>query len=192
MSTTVTTIDDEEIKNHRQAIREIREKCHGFDQWGCVEALLYVVVGETIIERVSLWVFPNANERYLTSRSDENGGVDAYYILVRLEGESSFDKISLGVCRNHAGNFSPFSSTTGAPTMGNVLRIISIEKDGDPLQSPVDAIPSLSNARHIREVVRQLLRKHTTHTHAQNTHIYIRGSTFASRQLTNGFTHINI
>lgn len=159
MSTTVT-IDDKEIKNHRQAVRDIREKCHGFDQWGCVEALLYMVTGDTIVERVCLWVFPNANERYLTSTSDENGGVDAYYILGRLEGKSSFDKISQGVCRNHAGTFSPFSSTTGAslgvdPTMGNVLRIISIEKDGDPLQSPEDASPFLSNARHIREVVRE-------------------------------------
>ena len=164
MSTTVTTIDDEEIKNHRQAIREIREKCHGFDQWGCVEALLYVVDGDRIVVRVCLWVFPNANERYLTSTSDENGGVDAYYIRVRFEGKSSFDKISLGVCRNHAGTFSEFSSTTGAPldvdpTIGNVVRIISIEKDGYPLHSPVDAIPSLSNAHHIREVLRQQAEK---------------------------------
>jgi hypothetical protein len=39
--------------------------------------------------------------------------------------------------------------------MGKVLRIISIEKDGDPLQSPVDAIPSFSNARRIRGVLLQ-------------------------------------
>ena len=160
MSTTATTIDDKEIKNHRQAVREMRERCQGFDQWVCVEALLYVADGDAIVERVCLWVFPNANERYLTSTSDENGGVDAYYILLRLEGKSSFDKVSLGVCRNYAGTFSPFSSTIGAPldvdpTMGNVLRIISIENDGDPLQSPEDASPSLSNARHIREVVRE-------------------------------------
>lgn len=183
MSTTVTikiddkeiTIDDQEIKNHRQAVKEIRERCQGFDTWVCAEALLYVNDGDKVVERFCLWVFPNENERYLVSTSYENGGVDEYYILVRLEGKSSLDKISLGVCRTHAGVFSQSSLTPGAPldvdpTMGHVLRIISIEKDGYPLQRPEDANPSLLNARHIREVVRKYVGKSDTLSASQTLH----------------------
>ena len=44
--------------------------------------------------------------------------------------------------------------------MGHVLRIISLEKDGDPHQAPNDTNPSLASARHIREVVRKQHGKH--------------------------------
>jgi len=36
-----------------------------------------------------------------------------------------------------------------------VLRILSIEQDGEQLHSPEDASPFLQNARHIREVIRK-------------------------------------
>jgi hypothetical protein len=177
LSFPVVTLDEsQEIINHRKAVKEIRERCHGFDAWLCAEALLYVIDGDSIVERFGLWIFPNANERYLISTSDDNGGVDEYYILVRLEGKSSLDKLSLGVCRTHAaGIFTLPSSTPGAPldvdpTMGHVIRIISIEKDGDPLQSPEDASPTLSNARHIREVVRKQAGKSDTISASETPH----------------------
>ena len=152
--------DDQEIKFHRQAVEEIHKRCKGFDSWVCAEALLYVVDGDKIVERLGLWVVPSANERFLISTSYENGGVDEYYILVRLQGKNCLDKLSLGVCRTHSGKFSPSFQTPGAPldvdpTMGHVIRIISIERDGAPLHRPEDADPTLSNARHIRDVVRK-------------------------------------
>lgn len=167
--------DDQEIKNHRQVVKEIRERCQGFEAWVCCEALLYVQDGDKIVDRFCLWVFPNANERYLISTNHEDGGVDEYYILVRLEGKSCLDKISLGVCRSHSGVFTPSSTTSGAPldvdpVMGHVVRILSIEKDGDPPQSPEDASPSLSNARHIREVVRKQGGKSDTLSASETLH----------------------
>jgi hypothetical protein len=139
------------------------------DPWVCAEALLYLLDGHEIVERYGLWIFPSPNERFLISTS---GDVDEYYILVRLEGKNCLDKISLGVCKTlsrytsttssmaFVTAYSPSSLTPGAPldldpTQGHVLRIISIERDGEQLHSPEDASPSLQNARHIREVIRK-------------------------------------
>lgn len=150
---------DEESRNHREAVREYRKRCQGMDPWVCAEALLYLLDGHKIVERYCLWIFPSPNERFLISTS---GDVDEYYILVRLEGKKCLDKISLGVCKTGPDKTRccPSPLTPGAPldldpTQGHVLRIISIERDGEQLHSPEDASPFLQNARHIREVIRK-------------------------------------
>ena len=149
---------DDETRNHRQAVREYRERCEGMDPWVCAEALLYLLDGREIVHRYCLWLFPSPNERFLISTSD---GVDEYYILVRLEGKDCLDKISLGVCKTLGDNKCyPSLLTPGAPldldpTQGHVLRIISIERDGEQLHSPEDASPSFQNARHIHELIRK-------------------------------------
>jgi len=149
---------DEETRNHRHAVREYIKRCQG-DPWVCAEALLYLLDGHEIVHRHCLWIFPSPNARFLSSTS--GSAVTEYYILVRLEGKNCLDKISLGVCKTLGDNkCSPSRLTPGAPldldpTQGHVLRILSIERDGEQLRSPEDASPSLQNARHIREVIRK-------------------------------------
>ena len=150
---------DEEPRNHREAVREYRKRCQGMDPWVCAEALLYLLDGHEIVHRHCLWIFPSPNERFLISTS---GDVDEHYILVRLEGKKCLDKISLGVCKTGPDKTRccPSLLTPGAPLdldpeQGHVLRIISIEHDGEQLYSPEDASPFLGNARHIREVIRK-------------------------------------
>lgn len=148
----------EEPANHRKAIAEYRERCRGADPWVSAEALLYLSDGDRMVERYALWLFPSESERFLVASNGE--GLDEFYVLVRLEGKASLDKLSLGVCKSASGGFLPsFSShepPTGLdPTEGHVVRIVSIEHDGDPLQHPEDASPYLQNARHIREVIRK-------------------------------------
>jgi hypothetical protein len=152
---------DEETRNHRKAVREYQKHCQGMVPWVCAEALLYLLDGPKIVERYCLWIFPSPNERYLIS-SSEDESVDEYYILVRLEGKDCLDKISLGVCKTGPDKTRccPSFLTPGAPldldpTEGQVLRIISIERDGEQLHSPEDASPFLQNARHIREVIQK-------------------------------------
>lgn len=169
---------DDEVKNHRQAIQEYRETCDVTRSWVATEALLYLAHdGDKIIERHALWLFPNPNERYLIASSNEEGHhnhvVEEYYILVRFEGKNSLDKLSLGICKVAKGDthtqthtqtheYTASSSTEHAPleldpTEGYVIRILSIERDGEPLQQPEHSSPLLQNAKHIQEVVR----KHT-------------------------------
>lgn len=150
---------EEETKHHRDAIREYRQKCDGMDPWVAVEALLYLSDGDKIVERYALWLFPSEHERFLIASSDQH--VDEYYIVVRMEGKNCLDKISLGVCKSLSDNqYTASSSTPHAPleldpTEGHVVRIVSIERDGEPLQHPEDASPFLQNASHIREVIRK-------------------------------------
>lgn len=152
----------EEASNHREAIREYRQRCGGADPWVCAEALIYLSEGNRIIERYALWLFPSDSERCLVASNDK--GVDEFYVLVRLEGKARLDKLSLGVCKSpgtaRATEFAPSHATQGAPvevdpTEGHVVRIVSIEHDGEPLQHPEDASPYLPNAKHIREVIRK-------------------------------------
>lgn len=150
--------NEEETKHHRDAIRDYRQKCDGMDPWVAVEALLYLSDGDKIVERYALWLFPSEHERFLIASSSE--GVDEYYIVVRLEGKNCLDKISLGVCTHNHHQYTASASTLHAPleldpTEGHVVRIVSIERDGEPLQRPEDASPFLQNARHIREVIRK-------------------------------------
>lgn len=161
-SSDVAAQNPEEAQRHRDAVREYRERCHGNDPWVCTEVLLYLLDGDKVVERYALWFFPSVRERFLISTNADRG-VDEFYILVRLEGKNALDKLSLGVCKStHDGisTFGPASSTPGAPwdpdpTEGYVVRIVSIEQDGEPLQHPEDASPYLQNARHIREVIRK-------------------------------------
>ena len=113
--------------------------------------------GDRLVEHHALWFFPTSQERYLVS---SHQGVDEYYVLVRLEGKACLDKLSLGVCKNADGDYGPSSLTAGAPsdidpTDGYVVRIVSVERDGEPLQDPEDASPYLHQARHVREVIRR-------------------------------------
>ncbi len=146
---------EEEAANHRKALAEYRSRCKGVDPWMCAEALLYLVDGPRIVEKYALWLFPSDSERFLMSSDDD--GVEEFYVLVRLEGKASLDKLSLGVSRDEAGTFRHAHGKVSDidPTEGQVVRIVSIEEDGHPLQSPEDASPLLERARHIREVIRK-------------------------------------
>ena len=154
---------DDEKQNHLDAVREYQQRCQGAAPWVCAEAVLYLLDGDQIGDRYGLWLCPSVHERFLISTSDQDGdgGVDEYYILVRMEGKNRLEKLSLGVCKTRRDNrFGPSSGTPGAPldvdpTEGHVIRIISIERDGEPLHHPEHASPLLENARHIREVVRK-------------------------------------
>lgn len=128
------------------------------DPWVCAETLLYLSDGDRLVERYALWLFPRDSERFLVASNGQ--GVDEFYILVRLEGKATLDKLSLGVCKSAPGTFLPSYASHEAPsgldpTEGHVVRIVSIEQDGEPLQNPEDASPYLQNARHIREVIRK-------------------------------------
>lgn len=138
----------------------------------CAEALLYIWHGDKLVERHGLWLFPGAQERFLVASHE---GVDEFYILVRFEGKACLDKISLGVCKKADGTFGPSSLTEGAPsvlepTEGHVVRIVSIEQDGEPLQHPEDASPFLLNARHIHEVIRKQAGKRDTMSSFETLH----------------------
>jgi hypothetical protein len=160
-STNSETID--EVKNHRQAIQEYRDTCDVTRPWVSAVAVLYLAHGDKIMERHALWIFPNANERYLiasSSPSHDGNHVEEYYILVRFEGKNSLDKLSLGICKSGNNEYTASSSTEDAPleldpTEGHVIRILSVERDGEPLQQPEHASPLLQNAKHLREVVRK-------------------------------------
>jgi hypothetical protein len=145
----------QEAANHRQAIAEYRSRCKGVDPWLCAEALLYLVDGPRVVEKYALWLFPSDSERFLVSSDDD--GVEEFYVLVRLEGKASLDKLSLGVSRDKTGAFHHAHGKLSDvdPTEGQVVRIVSIEEDGQPLQSPEDASPLLERAKHIREVIRK-------------------------------------
>ena len=71
--TTPPTDQDQEVKNHRLVLKQIRERCQGFENWVSCEALLYMQDGDKIVEHFCLWVFPNANDRYLVSTNLEDG-----------------------------------------------------------------------------------------------------------------------
>lgn len=146
---------EKEAANHRKAIAEYRARCKGADPWSCAEALLYLVDGPRVVEKYALWLFPSDSERYLVSSNDD--GVEEFYVLVRLEGKASLDKLSLGVSRDKAGAFHHAHGKLSDidPTEGQVVRIVSIEEDGQALPSPDDASPRLDRARHIREVIRK-------------------------------------
>jgi hypothetical protein len=155
--------DEAEGLRHRQAIQEYRDRCDTSSAWVCAEALLYICDGDRIVERYALWLFPSEADRFLVSTCttrDDHRRVQEFYVLVRLEGRACLSKISLGVCQTGPESFQSASATPGAPlevdpTAGHVLRIVSIEKDGEPLHHPEDASPYLQNAKHIREVIRK-------------------------------------
>ena len=151
-----------EAANHRQALQEYRVRCLGDDgsqPWVCAQALLYLLQGNTIIERLALWFFPSEHERCLVSQSPADASVQEYYIMVRLEGRAGLTKLSLGVCFDGSEYKAPWELPSPPPspdpTEGIVLRIVSIERDGEPLKHPEDAGPSLAAASHIKEVVRK-------------------------------------
>lgn len=149
------TAAEKDADNHRKAIAEYRERCKGTDPWVCAEALLYLVDGDRLIEKHALWLFPSDSERFLISRNDN--GDEEFYVLVRLEGKACLDKLSLGVCRDKEGGFHDAHGTLSEidPTEGQVVRIVSIEEDGQPLPTPDEASPHLQHAKHMREVIRK-------------------------------------
>lgn len=159
--TNETSSTNDEVKNHRQAIQEYRNTCDVTRPWVATEAVLYLAHDDKIIPRNALWLFPNPNERYLIASSNESPDVvEEYYILVRFEGKNSLDKISLGICKVGNHDYTTSSATEYAPleldpTEGHVIRILSVERDGEPLQEPEHASPLLQNAKHLHEVVRK-------------------------------------
>ena len=140
----------EEADNHRKALAEFGERCQGLDPWKCAEALLYVVDGDRLVEKYALWLFPSDSERFLIDK-------DEFYILVRLEGKDCLDKLSLGVSRNKDGVLCHADKKEEGvdPTYGQVVRIVSIENDAEPLRNVEDAGPFLHHAKHIRECIRK-------------------------------------
>jgi hypothetical protein len=170
-------IDEAETLRHRDAIRDYKDQCQGVPgvhPWVSAEALLYICDGDMIVERYALWLFPRETERYLSATAPD-GTVKEFYIVVRLEGQNKLSRISLGVCQTSADTFVTASSARGAPidvdpTIGHILRIVSIEKDGDPLLDPEFASPFLHNAKHIREVIRKHSAKCTTISSNETVH----------------------
>ena len=155
--------DEAESLRHREAVREYKDRCQGAGStpWVTAEALLYLADGDRIVERYALWLFPSETERFLTSTSTSpSSSVHEFFVLVRFEGRGTLTKLSLGVCQTGRHAFQAAHATQDAPlevdpTAGQVLRIVSIERDGEQLQHPEDASPFLHGARHIREVIRK-------------------------------------
>jgi hypothetical protein len=177
-----TGLDDDgdaaEAANHRQALQEYRARCQGQDgtgsSWACAQALLYTLQESTIIERLALWFFPSEHQRYLTSCSSLDPTVKSYYVVVRLQGSASLTRLSLGVCFDGTEYKAPWELADPPPSPdpreGIVLRIVSIERDGEPLKRPEDAGPSLAAAGHIKEVVRKHAGKCETLSAGQSLH----------------------
>lgn len=170
--------DMSEAMHHREAIKELEGADYaGLGAWRAVQALLFVYAGgDRIDQHACVWLFPDESQRFLAC-VHENG--KEYYVIVRRQGQRTLDKISLGVCEQD-GVFYPSRTAHGAgsgtevqvidPEVGVVVRIVSIEKDGDPLLRPHEILAVPSMARHIADVIRKQTAKCGAIASSENLH----------------------
>ena len=142
------TIINQELLYQAEAIKDIQHRLPETRTWFCTEVLLYMVDENEFKKAKGVWTFPSDAHRSITSTS-ECGDVEDYFVYVRLEGRKRFDKVLFGMCRKNAGGL---EQIVLPPIKSQLVRIISIEKEGDPLRSINDFRTSLSNAQHVQNL----------------------------------------
>lgn len=149
-----------EAMRHRAALQALRGRP---EAWLAVQALLFVQQGDRIYQHACVWFFPDEGQRVLVRA---RGDVRHFYVVVRKQGESALDRLSLGVCERR-GAFSPaHAAFAAAPCAsdeddidpvgkGVVVRIVSVERDGEPLLKAPEILATPSLASHVGEVIRK-------------------------------------
>lgn len=151
-TTVPSHLDEQENRLHREAVASSLDDEQ--KKWFATQAVLFLARGEILETMVGIWTFPYQEQRYGVVESDEDDSVE-YCIVFRPQGGNEFIRLSMGIVKTAEGEFvqAQKNPILGDEYRGFVMRIVSIEKNGEMLPSVSNIAGFLSEAFHMSDVI---------------------------------------